>query len=243
MFSNNSSRKLGWGQLFLTLLLVTVVLMVSNIDDVYAKGLYKTRGSLFKWDDNWHPPRAEARLNWMGQWSETLSSRLQGVCYDMLEEKDRPYYVYLGMGFQNGSLLVEPTLGWSFRDMELVGALRTYPKGEGWRAYTNLEYQLETKTYYYLAQAEFYVNPLIEWGVELEGWGDIDDKLMSNGAGINLAFHLRGLSRYKHQDSKLRVEAFVQLREMDGEYKPQFGVRFEFTPKQDEHTPNRKRYR
>ena len=132
-------------------------------------------------------------------------------------------------------------LGYSFRDQELVTGLRFHPEWDNQRGYSNVEYQLETKSYYYLVQLETRVSPLIEWGVEIEGWGDIDDKLMSNGVGINLAFHLRGLSRYKHQDSKLRVEAFVQLREMDGEYKPQFGIRFDFTPKPTEHTSNRRR--
>jgi hypothetical protein len=193
------------------------------------------------WNESTHPPRAEVRLNLINAQSTGVESRLQGVCYDLLEKKDKPYYLYLGFGFQSGHLDIEPALGWSFRDNEWVAAFRTYPEWEKWRGYSNCEYQLETKSWYYLAQIETHFNHWVECGAEMEGWGDIDDQLTSNGAGINVVFNTH--PRWGNPDSKLRIEAGLQLREMDSKYKPQLIVRFIFSPEMEEHTPDPRRWR
>jgi len=241
-FSKKTPKNFGLGFLILLVLLVIMALVAILTNDVEAKGLPR-RGDVFDWNESWQPPRGEVSLNLLGEFSPGgVKSRLQGVCYDVLEEKNKPYYIYLGAGFQTGNLEIEPALGWSFRDNEWVLALRTYPDWGKSRAYSNLEYQLETQSYYWVAKIETHLNHFIEWGVEAEGWGDLDDYLTSNGAGLNLVFHLQGRRRYGDQDSKLQIEAAVQYREMDGSWKPQAIVRFNFTPKLDEHSRSRRRH-
>ena len=232
MFSNKSLTS----QRMLVILLAAVVLMAVVVE-VDAKGLSRG-GNIPIWDKSTHPPRGEFRLDWMGQLSDQVKSRLQGVCYDVLEKEDKPFYVYLGLQFGD----LESVVGYSFRDEEWVTGLRLYPKWETWHAYSNLEYQLETKSFYYLAQAELHLSPFIECGAEVEGWGDLDDDMISNGVGLNMAFNLHAHQRWGKKDSKLRVEAAIQYRGLGGEWKPQAVVRFVFTPKPDEHTRSRRRH-
>src|SRR3989339_609728 len=211
--------------------LIFIGLFIILVTDLQAG--VRHRGNVFNWGTDWQPPRAEARLNVENDLSPLLHSRIQGVCYDLLEAKDKPFYLYWGLGFRRGNLMLEPAIGWSFRDKELVGAFRLYPQWKDWFGYSNVEYQFETRSFYYLAQLGKKFNPFFEMGMEIEGWGDIDDNLQSNGLGVNFAFNLQGLKRFKAQESKLRVEAAIQYRELDSQWKPQAVVRLILTPKID----------
>lgn len=243
LFGKNTSKKFGQGFLILIGLLGLIAVIFGLVGVAKAGPIprWDHDSDINIWDESTHPPRAEVRLNVNNYQSHGVESRLQGVCYDVLEEKDKPYYLYFGFGFQSGHLDIEPVVGWSFRDNEWVVALRTYPEWEKWRGYSNAEYQLETKSWYYLAQIETHFNHWVEWGAEMEGWGDIDDNLTSNGLGVNAIFNLQPVRG--NPDSKLRIEAGLQIREMDSKYKPQAVVRFIFTPKMDEHTPDPRRRR
>lgn len=211
---------------------ILIGLFVVLVSGVQAGTRY--RGNLVNWGTDWQPPRAEARLDLVGDLSPQLKSRLQGVCYDALEDKDKPFYLYWGLGFRRGNLWFEPTFGWSFRDKELVGAFRLYPQWENWHGYSNLEYQFETQSFYYLTQFNWKATPFFEIGAEAEGWGDLKNHLESHGVGGNLALNFHALKRWKNHDSKLRCEAALQYREMGGSFKPQAIVRLIFTVKTDQ---------
>ena len=241
LFGKNTPKNLGLGFLIVIGLLVifaVVVFLSGDAEAAIVRGYHS--GNIPIWDESTHPPRAEVRLDMLGNdLSPGVETLLQGVCYDVLEKEDKPFYLYFGMGFQRGNLKIQPAVGWSFRDNEWVLALRTYPKWERWRGYSNVEYQLETKSWYYLGQIETHINDWVEWGVEVEGWGDIDDHMTSNGAGLNVVFNTRPVRA--NPDAKIRIEAGIQWREMGDKYKPQVLVRFIFTPKMEAHSPNIRR--
>lgn len=229
MFFGN---RMAVGLIFIGLSLVLVSQLQAGV---------RYRGSVVNWGTDWQPPRAEARLNLENDLSPILHSRLQGVCYDLLEKDDKPSYLYWGLGFRRGNLMLEPTIGWSFMDKEIVGAFRLYPKWKTWFGYSNCEYQFKTKSFYYLAQLGKKFSPFFEMGTEIEGWGDINDNLQSTGFGLNFAFNLHAVGRLKAQKSKLRVEVAIQYRELGNQWKPQAVVRLIFTPKMEEHTPSHRR--
>lgn len=197
--------------------------------------------NIFDWGENWQPPRGEARLNWMG-WYSSFRFNLQGVCYDVLEKDKKPYYLYLAVGVPVKGYILEPVVGWAWQDKEWVGGFRIYfDSSQFWRNYSNLEYQPKSQAFYYLTQLEFRLSPFLEMGVEVEGWGDIDDDLESNGAGVNIVFNLHALSGWKVPSAKASVELAVQYRELGGLWKPQAVARLIFTPKRQEHTPSTRR--
>jgi|GEM_PF-4268225 len=237
MFSNTTtSQKVVW---FFVILLISI----STFSSVQAgRGYFglKPHGSVINWGENWQPPRGVAILNVQKEHSSGLYTNLQGVCYDLLEKENKPFYGYLEVGFHLGNLAVGPTIGWSFRDKELVAGLRLHQDSSIWRGYSNLEYQFETKSFYYQGQISLKFNAFFDLGGEVEGWGDIDDNLTSHGFGAVFGFNLQAL-RLVDNDSKLRIEAAIQLRELMDQWKPQAIVRFSFTPKMDEHTIPKRR--
>lgn len=209
---------------------------------VEARGLFKSDGSLFGWNENWHPWRGEVRLDLVNQQSDRLQTRLQGICYDVMEKGSKPSYVYLGFGFCYRGLIAEPTIGWAFRDNEWVGAVRLYGLWRGFRFYHNLEVQpLKTQSFYYISQMEWRLKAFLEIGLEAEGWADIDDELSSQGAGINAVLSFQGIRGA--EDSKFYLETALQYRELGGDWKPQPIIRLIFRPKLDDHTPDHRRYR
>lgn len=198
---------------------------------------------IFDWGTNWQPPRGEARLNWMSSDSSKIRWNLQGVCYDVLEKDKKPYYLYLAAGLRFRNHILEPVGGWAWQDKEWVTGLRIYSDYRLCRTYYNLEYQPQSQSFYYLAQLEFRFSPFLEMGFEAEGWGDVDDDIQSNGAGVNASFNLHGLSGWKVPGAKVSVEMSVQYRELGGLWKPQAIARLVITPKRGEHSSSTRRDR
>jgi len=167
----------------------------------------------------------------------------QGWVHDVLEEDhlDKGFHLSLGLGFQRGQLKIQPTLGYSFTDRGPVGTCRFYSEVRLWFWYSSLEYRFKSHSFYNLTQLErkiklFNLSALL--GFEFETWGDIDDKLISPGVGVNgtLIFHpVRG-----DKESKFLLQFAVQCREMDNNLKGQIIARLIFQPNIKDNTPERK---
>lgn len=195
------------------------------------------------WNESWQPPRVKAELNVVHDLNSWLTSRLQASAFNLLEKKeDKRYYGGLGFGVKYRNWTIEPTLAYAVENGEYFPVMRLYSQGNHWRGHSSLEYQL-TGRFYYLVQLVKRFTPLIEVGVEAEGWGNISGELMSHGAGLKAVFNLHSLRKWKYPKSKLRLEASIHGRELSGQVKPQFIVGLVFTTDTNKHTSGKRQRR
>lgn len=237
MFYKETSQKLVW-------IFIVVLISISAFSPAQAGRRYfglKQGGNVIDWGTDWQPPSVAVALDLKKEHPSGVYSNLQVVCYDVLEKENKPSYGYLAVGFHLRNLDVEPAIGYSFRDKELVGACRLYPKVFNFRSYFNLEYQPESQAFYYQAQTSLKFSLFFDLGLEAEGWGDLNDDLESNGFGLVGGFNLHNWDFFKGKDHKIRIEAALQLRELMDEIKPQAVLRIKISPDMDESTKPKRR--
>lgn len=124
---------------------------------------------------------------------------------------------YVGVGYTpSENLDLAASAGWAFAPDEPIASVRVSPSVGSFYAWSDLEVNLPSKDVYYFAQVEYKAVDALHFGLETEGWGNVDKGGWSHGAGPNV------LLRFGKQ---FGVDLALHGRELDSHFKPEFVTR------------------